>query len=174
MLEGAGFSTVSVGNGIDGVQAVLTYEPMITTLDVNLPGIDGFEAARRIRSRNSDTYIVMLTGQGDEADVVLGLAAGADDLITKPFRPRGLRAHRGDAAPAALHRDARPGDPGARDRRLLEVDPLSVIRRHGGDHRQLHGFERGCRLLVHRQIRPAVDGRGDGPGEHPSHRARLL
>lgn len=92
VLEAAGFSTVSVGNGIDGVQAVLTYQPMITTLDVNLPGIDGFEAARRIRSRNSDTYIVMLTGQGDEADVVLGLAAGADDFITKPFRPRELRA----------------------------------------------------------------------------------
>ncbi|MGO8609659.1 response regulator, partial [Rhizobium johnstonii] len=71
--------------------AVLTYQPMITTLDVNLPGIDGFEAARRIRAR-SDTYIVMLTGQGDEADVVLGLAAGADDFITKPFRPRELRA----------------------------------------------------------------------------------
>lgn len=92
VLEAAGFSTVSVGNGIDGVQAVLTYQPMITTLDVNLPGIDGFEAARRIRSRNNDTYIVMLTGQGDEADVVLGLAAGADDFITKPFRPRELRA----------------------------------------------------------------------------------
>lgn len=91
VLEAAGFSTVSVGNGIDGVQAVLTYQPMITTLDVNLPGIDGFEAARRIRAR-SDTYIVMLTGQGDEADVVLGLAAGADDFITKPFRPRELRA----------------------------------------------------------------------------------
>lgn len=92
VLEAAGFSTVSVGNGIDGVQAVLTYQPMITTLDVNLPGIDGFEAARRIRARNSDTYIVMLTGQVDEADVVLGLAAGADDFITKPFRPRELRA----------------------------------------------------------------------------------
>lgn len=91
VLEAAGFSTISVGNGIDGIRAVETYQPLITTLDVNLPGIDGFEAARRIRAR-SDTYIVMMTGLGEEADVVLGLAAGADEFITKPFRPRELRA----------------------------------------------------------------------------------
>ncbi|HBU44135.1 MAG TPA: two-component system response regulator, partial [Microbacterium sp.] len=89
-LEAAGFSTVSVGNGIDGVRAVLSYQPLITTLDVNMPGIDGFEAARRIRAQ-SDTYIIMLTGLEDEADVVLGLGAGADEYIVKPFRPRELR-----------------------------------------------------------------------------------
>jgi two-component system OmpR family response regulator len=91
VLEAAGFSTVSVGNGIDGIQAVLSYQPLITTLDVNMPGIDGIEAARRIRAQ-SDTYIVMITAMGDEADVVLGLAAGADEYITKPFRPREFRA----------------------------------------------------------------------------------
>ncbi len=90
-LEAAGFSTVSVGNGIDGVRAVLSYQPLVTTLDVNMPGIDGFEAARRIRAQ-SDTYIIMLTGLEDEADVVLGLGAGADEYIVKPFRPRELRA----------------------------------------------------------------------------------
>lgn len=91
VLEAAGFSTVSVGNGIDGVRAVVSYQPLITTLDVNMPGIDGFEAARRIRAQ-SDTYIIMLTGLEDEADVVLGLGAGADEYIVKPFRPRELRA----------------------------------------------------------------------------------
>lgn len=91
VLEAAGFSTVSVGNGIDGVRAVLAYQPLITTLDVNMPGIDGFEAARRIRAQ-SDTYIIMLTGLEEEADVVLGLGAGADEYIVKPFRPRELRA----------------------------------------------------------------------------------
>lgn len=91
VLEAAGFSTVSVGNGIDGVRAVLTYQPLITTLDVNMPGIDGFEAARRIRAQ-SDTYIIMLTALSDEADVVLGLTAGADEYLNKPFRPRELRA----------------------------------------------------------------------------------
>lgn len=91
VLEAAGFSTVSVGNGIDGVRAVLTYQPLITTLDVNMPGIDGFEAARRIREQ-SDTYIIMLTALDEEADVVLGLSAGADEYLNKPFRPRELRA----------------------------------------------------------------------------------
>jgi len=91
VLEAAGFSTVSVGNGIDGVRAVLAYQPLITTLDVNMPGIDGFEAARRIREQ-SNTFIIMLTGLADEADVVLGLGAGADEYIVKPFRPREFRA----------------------------------------------------------------------------------
>ncbi|KRB38578.1 response regulator transcription factor [Microbacterium sp. Root180] len=92
VLESAGFSTISVGNGIDGVRAVLTYQPLLATVDVNMPGIDGFEAARRIRAAQSDTYIIMLTGLNDEADVVAGLGAGADDYLLKPFRPRELRA----------------------------------------------------------------------------------
>jgi two-component system OmpR family response regulator len=92
VLESAGFSTVSVGNGIDGVRAVLTYQPLLATVDVNMPGIDGFEAARRIRAAQADTYIIMLTGLNDEADVVAGLGAGADDYLLKPFRPRELRA----------------------------------------------------------------------------------
>lgn len=91
VFEGAGFSTISVGNGLDGVHAVVTYQPFITTLDVNMPGIDGFEAARRIRAQ-SDTLIIMLTGLGDEADAVMGLSSGADEFLTKPFRPRELRA----------------------------------------------------------------------------------
>jgi len=91
VLEAAGFSTVSVGNGIDGVRAVVSYQPLVTTLDVNMPGIDGFEAARRIRAQ-SDTFIIMITGLEEEADVVLGLGAGADEYIVKPFRPRELRA----------------------------------------------------------------------------------
>lgn len=91
VLESAGFSTVSIGNGLDGVRAVAAYQPLITTIDVHMPGIDGFEAARRIRAQ-SDTYIIMLTGLDDETDVVLGLGAGADEYLTKPFRPRELRA----------------------------------------------------------------------------------
>jgi DNA-binding response OmpR family regulator len=91
VLEAAGFSTVSVGNGIDGVRAVISYQPLITTLDVNMPGIDGFETARRIRERSS-TYIVIITALTDEADAVLGFSVGADDVVAKPFRARELRA----------------------------------------------------------------------------------
>ncbi|HWL77077.1 response regulator transcription factor [Microbacterium sp.] len=96
VLEAAGFATVSAENGLDGVRAVAAHQPLLTTLDVSMPGIDGFEAARRIRAQ-SDTYIIMLTALSDEADVVAGLGAGADDYLLKPFRPRELRA-RIDAA----------------------------------------------------------------------------
>jgi two-component system OmpR family response regulator len=91
VLTQAGFETVSTGNGLDGVQAVRAYDPIVTTLDVSLPGIDGFEAARRIRAFSS-TYIVMLTAMNEEIDTLQGLEAGADDYLTKPFRPRELRA----------------------------------------------------------------------------------
>ncbi|GAA5093582.1 hypothetical protein GCM10025760_23980 [Microbacterium yannicii] len=107
VLESSGFSTVSVGNGIDGVRAVLTYKPVLTTIDVNMPGIDGIEAAKRIRAQ-SDTFIIMLTGLNDEADVIAGLGAGADDYLLKPFRPRELRAR-----VEALLRRSRAGDSAA-------------------------------------------------------------
>ncbi|MFS0792920.1 response regulator transcription factor [Microbacterium sp. 1P10AE] len=117
VLESAGFSTVSVGNGIDGVRAVIAYQPLITTLDVNMPGIDGFEAARRIRQQ-SDTYIIMLTGLEEEADVVLGLGAGADEYVVKPFRPRELRARI-----EALLRRPRSGGPAVTAPRQDSVGP---------------------------------------------------
>ncbi|MDQ1125510.1 two-component system OmpR family response regulator [Microbacterium sp. SORGH_AS 505] len=133
VLEAAGFSTVSVGNGIDGVRAVLSYQPLITTLDVNMPGIDGFEAARRIRAQ-SDTYIIMITGLEEEADVVLGLGAGADEYVVKPFRPRELRARvesllrrpraTGTTVAAAPRQDAAgPSFPGARTAAQPQYDP---------------------------------------------------
>lgn len=135
VLEAAGFSTVSVGNGIDGVRAVVSYQPLITTLDVNMPGIDGFEAARRIRAQ-SDTYIIMLTGLEDEADVVLGLGAGADEYIVKPFRPRELRA-RIDAllrrprtqqtAPAPRQDSVGPSFPGARPIAQRPYEPQAPV-----------------------------------------------
>ena len=67
VLSQAGFETVSAGNGIDGVAAVRQFDPVVTTLDVSLPGIDGFEAAKRIRAF-SNTYIVMLTARDEEID----------------------------------------------------------------------------------------------------------
>lgn len=91
VLSQAGFETVSADNGLDGVAAVRQFDPVVTTLDVSLPGIDGFEAAKRIRAF-SNTYIVMLTARDEEIDALQGLESGADDYVTKPFRPRELRA----------------------------------------------------------------------------------
>ena len=91
ILTSAGFEVVAVDNGADGVAAVIEHDPAITTLDVNMPGIDGYETARRIREQ-SDSYIVMITALADEADAVLGFSVGADDVVVKPFRARELRA----------------------------------------------------------------------------------
>lgn len=109
VFESAGFSVVSVGNGLDGVRAALAYKPLITTLDVSMPGIDGFEAARRIRAAGSSTFIMMVSAMAEESDVIQGLGAGADDYIVKPFRPREFRAR----IDAFLRRPARVEAPAA-------------------------------------------------------------
>lgn len=91
VLQSAGFTVHAAAAGVEGVELVRTHQPVVTTLDVNMPGIDGFETARRIRAV-SPTYIVMLTARTEEIDALMGLDAGADDYIAKPFRPRELRA----------------------------------------------------------------------------------
>jgi len=91
VLTQAGFQAIPTGNGLDGIAAVRQFNPLITTLDVNMPGMDGFETAKRIRSF-SQTYIIMLTALEDEIDTLQGLESGADDYLVKPFRPRVLRA----------------------------------------------------------------------------------
>ncbi|WP_416380865.1 response regulator transcription factor [Georgenia sp. H159] len=90
-LGQAGFAVTTAGSGQEGVDAVRELQPVITTLDISLPDFDGFEVARRVRAF-SDTYILMLTGRAEEIDTLLGLDAGADDYVTKPFRPREVRA----------------------------------------------------------------------------------
>lgn len=91
ILSQAGFTCFTVGSGDEGVEAVRQHQPILTTLDISLPGIDGFEVARRIREFSS-TYIIMLSARMEEIDTLMGLDAGADDYLTKPFRPRELRA----------------------------------------------------------------------------------
>ncbi|WP_127573465.1 response regulator transcription factor [Georgenia faecalis] len=90
-LGQGGFTVHAAGNGHDGVALVRRHDPVVTTLDISLPDIDGFEVARRVRTF-SDAYIVMLTARAEEIDTLIGLDAGADDYLTKPFRPRELRA----------------------------------------------------------------------------------
>ncbi|AUZ35680.1 DNA-binding response regulator [Arthrobacter sp. PGP41] len=95
LLEGvlvqAGFEVHAAADGRAGVEVVRDRQPCLVTLDVGMPDIDGFEVLRRIR-RFSDAYILMLTGRTAESDVLTALQAGADDYITKPFRPREVRA----------------------------------------------------------------------------------
>ncbi|MBO0908165.1 response regulator transcription factor [Arthrobacter sunyaminii] len=91
VLQQSGFKVFTAPNGTEGVEAVRTHNPTVVTLDLGLPDIDGFEVIRQLRLF-SDAYIVMLTARAEELDTLMGLEAGADDYITKPFRPRELRA----------------------------------------------------------------------------------
>ncbi|MCC3292056.1 MULTISPECIES: response regulator transcription factor [unclassified Arthrobacter] len=91
VLQQSGFNVFTAPNGSEGVEAVRLHNPTVVTLDLGLPDIDGFEVIRQLR-QFSDAYIVMLTARAEELDTLMGLEAGADDYITKPFRPRELRA----------------------------------------------------------------------------------
>ena len=91
VLSQSGFRTVLAEDGLEGGDAVRRHNPLITTLDVNMPGMDGFAVAKRLREF-SNTYLIFITALGDEIDVVTGFEAGADDYLVKPFRPRELRA----------------------------------------------------------------------------------
>ncbi|WP_072313553.1 response regulator transcription factor [Agrococcus sp. Marseille-P2731] len=91
VLTQGGFEVYSAADGASGVELVRAHDPIVVTIDVNMPGIDGFETARQVRAI-STAYIVMITARGDEIDTLVGLQTGADDYIVKPFRPRELRA----------------------------------------------------------------------------------
>jgi DNA-binding response OmpR family regulator len=91
ILAQAGFTCYTAEAGDEGIEAVREHQPILTTLDISLPGIDGFEVARQIRAFSS-TYVIMLSARDEEIDTLMGLDAGADDYLTKPFRPRELRA----------------------------------------------------------------------------------
>ncbi|MEC5180044.1 response regulator transcription factor [Arthrobacter sp. CG_A4] len=108
VLSQAGFEVHSAACGKDGVDMVRLREASVVTLDVGLPDIDGFEVLRRIR-QFSDAYVVMLTARTDELDTLTALHTGADDFMTKPFRPRELRAR-----VAAMMRRPRQVMPGGR------------------------------------------------------------
>lgn len=91
VLQQSGFSVFATSSGTEGVETVREHDPVIVTMDVGLPDFDGIEAARRIRTF-SDAYLIIVSGRVEEADALMGFEAGADDYLTKPFRPRELRA----------------------------------------------------------------------------------
>lgn len=93
-LRQEGFSTRIVSNGLEATRAARTFGPDLVILDLMLPGIDGFEVCKRLKSdeRTSHISILMLTVRSSEVDTVVGLELGADDYMTKPFSVRVLVA----------------------------------------------------------------------------------
>ncbi|WCZ33990.1 MULTISPECIES: MtrAB system response regulator MtrA [Corynebacterium] len=105
VLEAEGFQTSSVTDGVEAVPAFRSFDPDLILLDLMLPGMNGIDICREIR-KESAVPVVMLTAKTDTVDVVLGLESGADDYITKPFKPKELvariraRLRRTDETPA--------------------------------------------------------------------------
>jgi len=91
VLRGEGFDPVFCSNGSEALRVFRESRPDIVLLDLMLPGKDGVDVCRLIRAE-SGTPIVMLTAKSDTVDVVVGLEAGADDYIVKPFKPKELVA----------------------------------------------------------------------------------
>lgn len=78
-------------DGRSAIDLLRAEEPDVVVLDVMLPGVDGLEVCRQLRTF-SDAYVIMLTARGEEIDRIVGLSIGADDYLTKPFSPRELAA----------------------------------------------------------------------------------
>ena len=90
-LEREGFEVVTQADGVAALALTRGTEPDVVVLDVRMPGIDGIEVCRQLRTF-SDAYVIMLTARVDEIDTLVGLSVGADDCLPKPFSPRGLVA----------------------------------------------------------------------------------
>ena len=90
-LDNNGFKTEVIGNGDEAVSVILEKKPDLVVLDVMLPGKDGLEVCRAVRSQYKNP-ILMLTARAEDVDQVLGLEMGADDYVSKPVRPRVLLA----------------------------------------------------------------------------------
>lgn len=132
ILESSEYVVHGAENGLDAVELIRAVSPEVTTLDVNIPGIDGFEVARTVREF-SDTYIIFISAFVEPGDAERGRAAGGDEYLGKPFRPRELRArlagipsHRRrsaaaafGASPAAVTTSTTFGDLAFTDGRLL-------------------------------------------------------
>ena len=86
-----GFSVTTEHNGELGLHRALTGDFAIILLDVMLPGLDGFEVLRRLRT-SSQISVLLLTARGEDIDRIVGLEIGADDYLPKPFNPRELLA----------------------------------------------------------------------------------
>ncbi|MDI3418403.1 two-component system response regulator CseB [Streptomyces luteolus] len=165
-LERDGFVVTAMPDGLSGLEAFRSNQPDIALLDVMVPGLDGVSLCRRIRDE-STVPVIMLSARADSIDVVLGLEAGADDYVTKPFDGAVLVAR----IRAVLRRFGHAGGPGngsggAADEGAgqvsggvlvfgdLEVDTEGMEVRRGGAHVALTPTE--MRLLLEFSAAPGT------------------
>lgn len=124
-----GYQVASTASGEEGLAAIKDCKPALILLDLMLPGMDGLQVCRILRSEEATaaTPVVMLTAKGEEADIVKGLEAGADDYIVKPFAPKvllaRLKAIFRRVAQDAVHADSDGEGDGVMERHTLTIHP---------------------------------------------------
>lgn len=124
-LSKEGFNVCSALDGEEGLALVKKEVPDLVLLDLMLPGLDGIEICRKLKTDYSTRSIpiIMVTAKGEESDIVLGLGMGADDYMVKPFRPRELMAR--------IRSVLRRGDFIEEGEGLVSIDELVIdINRH--------------------------------------------
>ena len=152
-LRAEGFTVDLAHDGPTAVARARTGKPDLVVLDIMLPGFDGLEVCRRIQSERP-VPVLMLTARGDENDLLVGLAVGADDYLTKPFSMRELAAR----VHALLRRAGRGSgaEPGAEEASIvvgdLEINRSERRVRRAGVEAHLTPTE--FDLLVHLARRP--------------------
>jgi len=153
-LQDLGCAVTTVAEGTAGLAAALQRGPWsLVILDLSLPGLDGLEICRRMRSQGSYTPILILTARAAEEHRVLGLETGADDYLTKPFSVVELGAR----VKAILRRAERLSQPKETKQSILRMGDLQVdlerrIARRGGLPLELTAKE--FDLLVHLMRHP--------------------
>jgi DNA-binding response OmpR family regulator len=90
-LQHEGFAVTTAADGEQALAAARRDPPDVVVLDLMMPGIDGIEVCRQLRTF-TDAYVIMLTARSEEVDTLIALSVGADDYMTKPFSPRELTA----------------------------------------------------------------------------------
>ena len=119
-LRNEGFQVEIAMDGPTALTRARSFHPDVVVLDTMLPGLDGIEVLRQLRTESA-VYVMMLTAKSEEADKVVGLSVGADDYVTKPFSPRELTAR--IRAILRRGRDAGVEEPRTLSFRHLRIDP---------------------------------------------------
>src|SRR5205809_6632476 len=121
-LRFEGYRTLAAGDGKRGLQLALTEAPVLSLLDIMMPGMSGWDVCRELRRKGLDVPVIMLTARGEELDRVLGLELGADDYVTKPFSIREFRSR----VRALLRRASLARDSGPREGEVIEAGQLRI------------------------------------------------
>jgi DNA-binding response OmpR family regulator len=155
-LERHGYDVTTAEDGLEAIESFEKIHPDAVMLDIMLPGLDGISVCRRIRE-SSTVPIVMVSARGDALDVVLGLEAGADDYVTKPFDTQVLVARLRAVLRRAVADPERPApSSGATVESFgdLELDREALEVRRGGSTVQLTPTE--LKLLIEFANNPGV------------------